>query len=343
MKPTLLFTFLLFFVFSVQTFAEEKKPTYVVDFSVGHKALDKEYNELVKDFAKRVEERTDGTLKINIVNLYDGFRNEQELTGIAKGQILEGISGIAQMPIDAFWNTSETIDVLAIPYIFNDHKHIENVIYGNIGDELMNSIAHGTDGKAKAIALVFEGYRNLYTTGEQKSLSELEGLQTRFFRKNRISRDIMHNLGIKQSDDLGGRWDIARRDGEILVGESDIYNLFNEGKQDPSITESIKYVFLTEHSALISTITVHKPLYDSLQEEHQRVLAEEIQKLSKKQTTLILEQESQAKKKLEKMGITFVKISDSDKNLMDVVANKINKKYNDFPIGKFAQKIAGNN
>jgi len=161
---------LALFLLSASSAAQAQAP---IELSVGHvNPTNDRFQILAEAFAKEVDARSGGTMKVNIfpsaqlggeVKMIQATRTGTQDLVITGGGPLE--------------NTAREFAVLSFPYLFKDYDHALEVMQGPIGQEMLGGLR-----KHNLIGLGFAApyERNIFTNGKRiTKASDMAGLKIR--------------------------------------------------------------------------------------------------------------------------------------------------------------------
>ena len=133
-------------------------------------------------FAQLVEERTEGRIRIKV---YSDAALGDEI-GVFR-QLQFGGVDFARASVGTLAGFVPDMAILQLPYLFENAEHMWRVLDGEIGEELLGTIA-----EADVIGLSWfdAGARNIYTRMPVQSLDDLEGLTIRVQESDFMSRMI---------------------------------------------------------------------------------------------------------------------------------------------------------
>ena len=133
-------------------------------------------------FAELVEERTDGNI---IIRIFPDSVLGNELSVYHQMQF--GGIDFARVSVSTLAEFVPGISILQLPYLFTDAEHMWRVLDGDIGNDLLASIASsGVIGMSWFDA----GSRNIYTKIPIQSLDDLKGLRIRVQESDFHSRMV---------------------------------------------------------------------------------------------------------------------------------------------------------
>ncbi len=125
-----------------------------------------------KEFAKLVEERTNGRIKIEV---YASGQLGDEKSVIEQVQF--GAIDFARVSLSPMSEFAKKLNVLQLPYIYRSADHMWKVLNGPIGQEYLEALS-----VAKLVGLNYYdgGSRNFYNTKKEiKSIEDLKGMKFR--------------------------------------------------------------------------------------------------------------------------------------------------------------------
>ena len=138
-------------------------------------------------FAKLVEERTDGRIKIDINS--DAVLGDE--SSVMKQMKFGGID-FARLSLTVLAEEEPRLNVLQLPYIYRDAEHMWNVLDGNTGDKFLDIMeATGLVG----LSWYDAGARSFYTISKPiRTADDIKGLRIRVI-DSRLMIDMVNALG----------------------------------------------------------------------------------------------------------------------------------------------------
>ncbi|MBA4687857.1 MAG: TRAP transporter substrate-binding protein [Candidatus Galacturonibacter soehngenii] len=211
-------------------------------------------------FSELVYERSQGRIKINVHS--SGFLGD-EVSVIE--QLQYGGLDFARASIMTMGEFIPKINVLQLPYLYNDSNHMWKVLNGEIGQEFMDSLKdHGLT----ALSWYDAGMRNFYTRQKVENLEDLKGLKIRV-AKSEFMKELVSSLGATP----------------VAMDYSEIYSSLELGEIDgaennwPSYvsTDHYKvagYMILDEHNQIPELQLVSQITWNKLSKEDQAIIKE---------------------------------------------------------------------
>lgn len=146
--------------------------------------------EAVVRMGKKLEAATNGRLSIQ---MYPSMQLGGEKEMIEQAQV--GALQIARISVGPMGPIVPELNVFNLPFMFRDNIHMEKVIDGPIGDELMKKLSEHPTAGLIGLAWMNAGSRNVYNSKHPiKSVEDLKGLKIRMMG-NPVFVDTMNSLG----------------------------------------------------------------------------------------------------------------------------------------------------
>ncbi len=144
----------------------------------------------VENLGKKLEQATSGRLG---VQMYASMQLGGEKEAIEQAQV--GAIQLARISVGAIGPVIDDLNVLNLPFLFRNTAHMQKVIDGPIGQELLDKVT--ANGKAGLVGLCWmdAGARNFYDTKHPiRSIGDLKGLKIRVIG-NPMFVDMVNALG----------------------------------------------------------------------------------------------------------------------------------------------------
>ncbi|NPC57415.1 TRAP transporter substrate-binding protein [Caenimonas soli] len=214
------------------------------------------------EFSKRVKERTQGGVEIQVFANSQLGNDVSLVTGVRSGTIDIGATGNPFVT-----GLAPKLNALDLPYQFNDAQHAYRVLDGNVGRTLLEELsAH----QIKGLAFWEIGFRSLSNNKRPiNGADDIKGL------KIRTTPNPSH---LKAFQLLGANpqpMPFAEVFGALESGAVD-------GQENPptlllsaKMYEVQKYLSLTRHAYTPLVVLMNKARFDSLKPEYQKVMLEE--------------------------------------------------------------------
>ncbi|HWZ67559.1 MAG TPA: TRAP transporter substrate-binding protein [Stellaceae bacterium] len=243
----------------------------------------------VEDMGKKLEAATGGRLSIQ---MYASMQLGGEKEAIEQAQI--GALQLARVSVGALGPVVDDLNVFNLPFLFRDTAHMEKVIDGPIGQELLDKVTKNPQTRLVGLAWMDAGARSLYDTKRPiKNIDDLKGLKVRVMG-NPMFVDMMNALG----------------GNGVAMGYDQVFSALQTGVVDgaennpPSFVfdnhyQVAKYYTLTQHLIVPEILVFSRTTWDSLSKDDQALikkLGHEAQ-LDERQLWNKVEEEAMAKMK----------------------------------------------
>lgn len=219
-------------------------------------------------FSADVKEKTNGEIEIEVLGLSeysDRYLEGQHLDRYKIRELVDsGVIEMSQMYTTTLGLVDQDMFVLDMPFLFRDHKHAEKVLDGDIGRELMDSLAEKSN--IKGLAFTYSGgFRAIIGNKVIDSIEDMNGMKVRVAHSP-VAESTMKALGadpvVIQIENLAD----ALGNKTVDIGESTYPRIYSM-KQN----ETASVINHTEHSLFLTTIIMNKKLWEELTIEQQQI------------------------------------------------------------------------
>src|SRR6187401_3812936 len=146
--------------------------------------------EAVVQMGKKLEAATNGRLSIQ---MFPSMQLGGEKEMIEQAQV--GALQIARISVGPMGPIVPEMNVFNLPFVFRDSAHMEKVIDGPIGDELLKKLSDHPTAGLIGLCWMNAGTRNVYNSKKPiKTVEDLKGLKIRMMG-NPVFVDTMNSLG----------------------------------------------------------------------------------------------------------------------------------------------------
>src|ERR1700674_5700830 len=224
----------------------------------------------VENLGKKLEQATDGRLG---VQMYASMQLGGEKEAIEQAQV--GAIQFARISVGAIGPVIDDLNVFNLPFLFRNTAHMQKVIDGPIGQELLDKVTANDKAGLIGICWMDAGARSIYDTKKPiHNIGDLKGLKVRVMG-NPMFVDMMNALG----------------GNGVAMGYDQVFSALQTGVVDgaennpPSFVfdnhyQVAKYYTLTEHLIVPEILIFSRPTWDKLSKDDQtlvRKLAREAQ------------------------------------------------------------------
>ncbi|MCA1402509.1 TRAP transporter substrate-binding protein [Bradyrhizobium sp. BRP56] len=191
-----------------------------------------------------------------------------------------------------------SVNVLAMPFLFRSPEHLQTVLDGPIGSEILNSLGdHGFVG----LAFYDSGARSIYNSVRPvRSLDDLNGLRVRVQQSERMS-DMVRALGAQPVQMPYGQVLTGFATGLIDGAENNWASFVTTGHY-----KYAGYYTLTRHTFSPDVLLMSQKAWASLSPEEQTIFREAAQRSSAYMRERWRELEERSRQQAELAGVKIV-------------------------------------
>jgi len=254
----------------------------------------------VENMGKKLQDATGGRLSIQ---MYASMQLGGEKEAIEQAQV--GALQLARVSVGALGPVVDDLNVFNLPFLFRDTAHMEGVIDGPIGQELLDKVTSNPNTRLIGIAWMDAGARNLYDTKKPiKGIEDLKGLKVRVMG-NPMFVDMMNALG----------------GNGVAMGYDQVFSALQTGVVDgaennpPSFVfdnhyQVAKYYTLTEHLIVPEILVFSRVTWDSLAKDDQELIKKLAREAQMDERQLWKKVEAEAMAKMKNAGIEVDTVGD---------------------------------
>lgn len=265
------------------------------------------------EFAKKVKERTQGAIEVQVFPSNQLGNDNTMIAGVRGGTIDIEMSGNPY-----FTGIEPKLNVLDLPYLFDNMTHVAKVLDGSIGRALLNDLETK---QMKGLAFWEIGFRSLANSRRPvNKADDIKGLKL---------RTTPNQAHIKAFQLLGA----APQPMPFAEVYSALETKAIDGHENPpsvmlstKMYEVQKHLSLTKHAYTASIVVMNKGKFDSLKPEHQQILLQEATSAAAFQRDLNAKGEASALAELRKQGMQVVEKPDAE-GMKKIVAEETRKMF----------------
>src|SRR5438876_8562315 len=210
--------------------------------------------EAIENMGKKLEQATQGRVS---VQMYAAMQLGGEKEAIEQAQV--GALQMARVSVGALGPVVDDVNVFNLPFLFRNTAHMQTVMDGEIGQELLDKITNSPQARLIALCWMDAGARSVYDTKKPiKAIEDLKGLKVRVMG-NPMFVDMMNALG----------------GNGIAMGYDQVFSALQTGVVDgaennpPSFVfdnhyQVAKYYSLTEHLIVPEMLVFSRAGWDKL-------------------------------------------------------------------------------
>src|ERR1700681_3557354 len=277
--------------------------------------------EAIASMGKKLEAATNGRIS---VQMYASMQLGGEKEAIEQAQV--GALALARVSVGALGPVIDDLNVFTLPYLFRNTAHMQKVIDGPIGQELLDKVTNNPKAGLVALGWMDAGARSLYDTKKAtRNIHDLKGMKFRVMG-NPMFVDMMNALG----------------GNGVSMGYDQVFSALQTGVVDgaennpPSFVfdnhyQVAKFLTLDEHLIVPEMVVFSRRTWTALSPADQALVKKFGREAQLEERTLWVKYEKDAMDKARAAGITITDIADK-KPFQDAVKpvwDKYGPKYAD--------------
>ena len=250
----------------------------------------------VENLGKKLEQATNGRLG---VQMYASMQLGGEKEAIEQAQV--GAIQLARVSVGAIGPVIDDLNVLNLPFLFRNTAHMQKVIDGPIGAELLDKVTANDKAGLVGLCWMDAGARSFYDTRHPiKSIADLKGLKVRVIG-NPMFVDMANALGANG----------------VAMGYDQVFSALQTGVIDgaennpPSFVfdnhyQVAKYYTLTEHLIVPEILVFSRRTWNTLSKDDQDLLRKSAREAQADERVLWAAYEKQAMDKARAAGVQII-------------------------------------
>jgi tripartite ATP-independent transporter DctP family solute receptor len=270
----------------------------------------------VENLGKKLEAATNGRIS---VQMYPSMQLGGEKEAIEQAQI--GAIAFARVSVGTLGPVVDDLNVFNLPYVFRNTTHMQHVIDGPIGQELLDKVTNSGKGLI-GLSWMDAGARNFYNTKKPiKTMADLKGMKVR----------VMGNpMFVEMANSMGGNG--------VAMGYDQVFSALQTGVVDGAENNPPSFVFdnhyqvakfytVDEHLIVPEMLVFSKKAWDAMSKEDQALLIKFSKEAQQEERKLWDVYEQQAMDKAKAAGIQIIQVSDADKKAFQDAVKPVWDKY----------------
>jgi tripartite ATP-independent transporter DctP family solute receptor len=270
----------------------------------------------VENLGKKLEQATSGRVS---VQMYPAMQLGGEKEAIEQAQV--GAIAFARVSVGALGPVVDDLNVFNMPYVFRNTAHMQKVIDGPIGQELLDKVTNSGKGLI-GLCWMDAGARNFYDKKKPiKTVADLKGLKIRV---------IGNPIFVDMANAMGGNG--------VAMGYDQVFSALQTGVVDGAENNPPSYVFdnhyqvakfytIDEHLIVPEMLVFSKKAWDGMSKEDQALLLKFAKEAQQEERKLWVAYEQQAMDKAKAAGIQIIQVSDADKKAFQDAVKPVWDKY----------------
>lgn len=252
--------------------------------------------EAVKYMGQLISERTNGRIKVQVMN--------NSVLGSEKDTIEQtrfGVIDMNRVNTAPFNNLVKETVVLGLPFLFRSTEHMHKVVDGPIGDDILKAFEpHGLVG----LAFYDSGARSFYTTKKPiEKLADLKGMKIRV-QQSDLWIAMMQAFGANPTPMPFGEVYSSLETG-VVDGAENNWPSYESSRH----FEVAKNYALTEHSLTPEALVMSKMSWDKLKPEDQEIVRKAAKESVVKMRELWQAREKASEDKVRAAGVKVISVN----------------------------------
>jgi tripartite ATP-independent transporter DctP family solute receptor len=254
----------------------------------------------VENLGKKLAQATNGRLS---VQMFASMTLGGEKEAIEQAQI--GAIQFARVSVGALGPVIDDLNVVNLPFLFRNTAHMQKVIDGPIGQELLDKVTDNANAGLVGVCWMDAGARSLYNTKKPiRTIADLKGMKFRVIG-NPMFVDMMNALG----------------GNGVAMGYDQVFNALQTGVIDGAENNPPSFVFdnhytvaknytLTEHLIVPEMLVLSKKTWTALSKDDQALMKKFGAEAQQEERVLWAAYEKQAMDKAIAGGVQIVEVAD---------------------------------
>jgi tripartite ATP-independent transporter DctP family solute receptor len=249
---------------------------------------------------KKLEAATGGRLS---VQMYPSMQLGGEKEMIEQAQV--GALAMARISVGPMGPLVPELNVFNLPFMFRDDAHMEKVIDGPIGDELLKKLSDHPTAGLIGLCWMNAGTRNVYNSKKPvRALDDLKGLKIRMMG-NPVFVDTMNALG-GNGVAMGFDQLVNAMQTGVVDGAENNYPSYATGQH----FRYAKYYSLTGHLMIPEILVFSKRTWQTLPPDDQALITKFAKEAQQEERQLWYEMERKSIQQIREAGVEIIEIPD---------------------------------
>ncbi|WP_373099536.1 MULTISPECIES: TRAP transporter substrate-binding protein [Pasteurellaceae] len=240
--------------------------------------------------AKRANELSNGRITIKLHPNSELGNSDTQIDGTRMGTIDIVVVG------NPYYTTfNEKLNLLDLPFLFRDEQHVENVLNGDVGEQLLNSLE---ESNLKGLAFYEIGFRDITNSKKQiNTVADLSHLKLRT-TPNPAHIAAFKEWGANPTPMPFNEVYFSLKTGVIDGQENPVHHIYNNNLQEVQ-----KYLSLTHHAYTAAPMSMNLDRFNSLDQEDQAILLQAAKEGAELEKKLNIEENKIYLDKLKQQGM----------------------------------------
>ncbi|MCB0391265.1 MAG: TRAP transporter substrate-binding protein [Bdellovibrionales bacterium] len=290
-----------------QTLAKStESKSYQINWLLAHEPVGL-FIEAANSFAKNVEQRTNGNIKVNVISVNEytnGTSTVMDPKTVVRDLQLNKVQ-MTQTYTTALGNANNNMWALDLPYLFKSHEHATKVLDGPIGESILAGLQRHN---LRGLSFTYSGgFRVLPTLDKPiKKYEDIKGLRIQT-SGSPVARAIFEDLGaLAIAGNLERGRELTQK--KLIEGLETTYPRVYALDQQ----KYTKVINDTKHSLFLTSIVINDGFYQTLPAEYQNIVKEEARKAAVLERKISIEDGIKTKQRLKAEGLQVVELSEKE-------------------------------
>jgi tripartite ATP-independent transporter DctP family solute receptor len=256
--------------------------------------------EAVLRMGKKLEAATNGRISIQ---MFPSMQLGGEKEMIEQAQL--GALQIARISVGPMGPLVPELNVFNLPFMFRDNAHMEKVIDGPIGEELLKKLTDHPTANLIGLCWMNAGTRNVYNSKKPiVALEDLKGLKIRMMG-NPVFVETMNALG-GNGVAMGFDQLINAMQTGVVDGAENNEPTYDSGQH----YRYAKYYSKTGHLMIPEILVFSKKAWETLSKEDQALIMKFSKEAQQEERKLWYERENESLKRIKEAGAIINEVAD---------------------------------
>src|SRR6187401_445504 len=256
--------------------------------------------EAVVQMGTKLDKATSGRITFQ---MFPAMQLGGEKEMIEQAQV--GALQIARVSVGPMGPLVPELNVFNLPFMFRDDAHMEHVIDGPIGEELLKKLSDHPTAGLIGLCWMNAGTRNVYNSKKPiKNIGDLKGLKIRMMG-NPVFVDTMNSLG-GNGVAMGFDQLINALQTGVVDGAENNYPTYESGQH----YRYAKYYSKTGHLMIPEILVFSKKIWDELSKDDQALILKVAKEAQQEERKLWYDREKESIKKMAEAGAVMNEVAD---------------------------------
>lgn len=257
------------------------------------------HHEAATEFAEEVKELSNGAIDIHVFHSGQLGSAREMFEGLQLGSL-----EMTWVPTARISGFAPQLQLFDLPFLFKDMDFLEQVVDGEVGEQLLDSLA---EQQVTGVGFYIDGFKAMTANKPLRTLEDFKGVKFRTMESD-IVMSFYRSLGANPVP-----MDYAEVYNGLQMGTIDAQENPVVLIHDMKFYEVQKHLTISEHAALAGVLVYSTQWLEGLSDEQQELLMDAGRKLVQRQRQLAQEVEKKNLSEIENSGVTVYALSAEEK------------------------------